>query len=217
MQRASAIPWRRPNVRLRHSQRRRAVGCRMGRQQCASRGSSPTWPRLCATRCAPRVPGLARQHLHSPLVLIPSSNTPSTCLPPSPCSQDRPGRSNRNGLKQNQNPAQFPRNFGLEVVGLTAPFGARLITCEAELDEAERAVLALAPEIRADAVIVSAFGDPAAEALGEALNRPVVGIAEASMRAAARGGRRFAVVTTTPGLARRISERAVQLGLGGFC
>ena len=105
----------------------------------------------------------------------------------------------------------------LEVVGLTAPFGARLITCEAELDEAERAVLALAPEIRADAVIVSAFGDPAAEALGEALNRPVVGIAEASMRAAARGGRRFAVVTTTPGLARRISKRAVQLGLGGFC
>jgi len=54
----------------------------------------------------------------------------------------------------------------LEIVGLTAPFGAQLITCEAELDEAARAILALAPEIRADAVIVSAFGDPAAEALG---------------------------------------------------
>jgi allantoin racemase len=105
----------------------------------------------------------------------------------------------------------------MEIVGLTAPFGARLITCAAELDEAARAVLALAPEIRADGVIVSAFGDPAAEALGRGLNRPVVGIAEASMRAAARGGRRFAVVTTTPGLARRISERAVQLGLGAFC
>jgi len=105
----------------------------------------------------------------------------------------------------------------LEIVGLTAPFGARLITCEAELDEAARAVLALAPEIRADAVIVSAFGDPAAEALAGALNRPVVGIAEASMRSAARGGRRFAIVTTTPGLARRISKRAAQLGLGAFC
>jgi Asp/Glu/hydantoin racemase len=105
----------------------------------------------------------------------------------------------------------------LEIVGLTAPFGAPLITCEAELEEAGRAVLALAPGIRTDAVIVSAFGDPAAEALAAVLNRPVVGIAEASMRAAARGGRRFAVVTTTPGLVRRISERAVQLGLGGFC
>ena len=64
----------------------------------------------------------------------------------------------------------------LEIVGLTAPFGARLITCEAELDEAARAVLALAPEIRADAVIVSAFGDPAAEALAGALNRPSWGL-----------------------------------------
>jgi len=113
--------------------------------------------------------------------------------------------------------AQQSAQGRLEIVGLTAPFGARLITCEAELDEAARAVLALAPEICADAVIVSAFGDPATEALGEVLNRPVVGIAEASMRAAAKGGRRFAVVTTTPGLARRISERAVQLGLGAFC
>jgi Asp/Glu/hydantoin racemase len=113
--------------------------------------------------------------------------------------------------------AQQSARGRLEIVGLTAPFGAPLITCEAELDEAARAVLALAPEIRADAVIVSAFGDPAVEALGGALNRPVVGIAEASMRAAARGGRRFAIVTTTPGLARRISERAAQLGLGAFC
>jgi Asp/Glu/hydantoin racemase len=49
------------------------------------------------------------------------------------------------------------------------------------------------------------------------LQRHVVGIAEASMRAAASGGRRFAVVTTTPGLVRRISERAERLGLGTFC
>jgi Asp/Glu/hydantoin racemase len=113
--------------------------------------------------------------------------------------------------------AQQSARGRLGIIGLTAPFGARLITCQAELDEAARAVLALAPEIRADGVIVSAFGDPAAEALGGLLNRPVVGIAEASMRAAARGGRRFAIVTTTPQLARCISERAAQLGLGAFC
>src|SRR5215475_6117113 len=85
----------------------------MGPRRCASRGSSPTWPPLCATQCAPRVPGSARRHLRSPPVPIPSSNTPSTCLPPSPCSQDPPCRFNRKGLKQNQNPAQLPRNFGL--------------------------------------------------------------------------------------------------------
>ena len=46
---------------------------------------------------------------------------------------------------------------------------------------------ALAPELarRADAVIVSAFGDPGADELGRSLRRPVVGIAEAGMRAAA--------------------------------
>jgi Asp/Glu/hydantoin racemase len=105
----------------------------------------------------------------------------------------------------------------LEIQGLTAQLGARLIICEAELDEAARAVLALAPGITADAVIVSAFGDPAVEAMAKVLSRPVVGIAEASMRAAARGGRRFAVVTTTPGLARRIAGRAETLGLGPHC
>jgi len=51
-------------------------------------------------------------------------------------------------------------------------------------------VRALAPELAqsADAVIVSAFGDPGA-----------VGIAEAGMRAASANGRRFAVVTHTGG------------------
>jgi len=68
--------------------------------------------------------------------------------------------------------AQQSARGRLEIVGLTARFGARLITCEAELDEAARAVLALAPEICADAVIVSAFGDPATEALGEVLELP---------------------------------------------
>jgi len=51
-------------------------------------------------------------YAHHPLP-IPSSNTPSICLPPSPCSQDPPGRFNRNDLKQNPNPAQLPSNFGL--------------------------------------------------------------------------------------------------------
>jgi allantoin racemase len=80
---------------------------------------------------------------------------------------------------------------------------------EAEVDEAARAVPALAPELAqsADAVIVSAFGDPGADELAALLERPVVGIAEASMRAAAANGRRFAVVIHT----------AEEIGLGAHC
>ena len=78
---------------------------------------------------------------------------------------------------------------------------------------------ALAPELaqRADAVIVSAFGDPGADELAALLDRPVIGIAEASMRAAAANGRRFAVVTHTARLVRRMASRAQEIGLQGHC
>ena len=107
----------------------------------------------------------------------------------------------------------------LQIEGLTAPFGAPLITCDAELAKAADAVHALAPELarRADAVIVSAFGDPGADELARSLRRPVVGIAEAGMRAAAANGRRFAVVTHTGRLVRRMAWRAEELGLGTQC
>jgi allantoin racemase len=107
----------------------------------------------------------------------------------------------------------------LRIDGLTARFGAPLLTNEAELDEAARAVCALAPELAqsADAVIVSAFGDPGADELAPLLDRPVVGIAEASMRAAAADGRRFAVVTHTGRLVRRMALRAEEIGLGAHC
>ena len=107
---------------------------------------------------------------------------------------------------------------GLLITGLTARFGAPLIASEAALDEAARAVKALAPELGfADGVIVSAFGDPGADTLSHSLGRPVVGIAEASMRAAARDDRKFAVVTTTPLLVGRILQRSDSIGLRHLC
>lgn len=108
---------------------------------------------------------------------------------------------------------------GLRIDGLTARFGAPLLTNEAEIDEAARAVCALAPELAqgADAVIVSAFGDPGADDLAALLDRPVVGIAEAGMRAAAADGRRFAVVSHTRRLVRRMALRAEEIGLGARC
>ena len=110
-----------------------------------------------------------------------------------------------------------PGSFRID--GLTARFGAPLLTNETEVDEAARAVRALAPELAqsADAVIVSAFGDPGADELAALLDRPVIGIAEAGMRAAAANGRRFAVVTHTGHLVRRMALRADEIGLGEHC
>jgi allantoin racemase len=108
---------------------------------------------------------------------------------------------------------------GLQIDGLTAPFGSPLITCDAELDEAAQAVRSLAPLLaqRAEGVIVSAFGDPGADDLSGLLDQPVVGIAAAAMWAGARGGRRFAVVTHTGSLVRRMALRAQEIGLGAHC
>lgn len=105
----------------------------------------------------------------------------------------------------------------LQVSGLTAPFGAALITSAAQLDEAARAVIALLPVLRdSDAVIVGAFGDPGCAALRARLACPVIGLAEASMAEAGNGGRRFAVVTTTPDLVGPIAARAAAYGHASF-
>ena len=99
------------------------------------------------------------------------------------------------------------------VVGHTAKFGAPLITEASTLAVAAEAVAALAPELgEADAVIVAAFGDPGLNALRAMLVAPVTGIAEGGMAEAAGDGRRFAVVTTTPGLRNRIVETAARYG-----
>ena len=107
----------------------------------------------------------------------------------------------------------------VRIDGISAPFGAPLIVDEPALSIAAEAVGSLAGAIReraVDGVIVAAFGDPGLEGLREQVDRPVTGIAEASMAEAACGAegrpRRFSVVTTTPLLVRRIEQRAVQYG-----
>ncbi|MDG4650177.1 aspartate/glutamate racemase family protein [Roseibacterium sp. SDUM158017] len=103
------------------------------------------------------------------------------------------------------------------IEGFTAAFGATLITEPAELDRAAEAVAALATGMaRARAVIVAAFGDPGLSELRARLSIPVTGIAEAGMAEAAQGGRRFAVVTTTPRLRERIAETAARHGHDAF-
>jgi Asp/Glu/hydantoin racemase len=102
------------------------------------------------------------------------------------------------------------------IAGFTAPFGAPLITDEAALEEAARAVESLAPRLGKTAgVIVAAFGDPGLALLRSNLAMPVTGIAEAGMAEAAAGGRRFAVVTTTPDLVASIARAAAGYGHAG--
>lgn len=102
----------------------------------------------------------------------------------------------------------------VQVTGITARFGAPLITSAAQYDEADAAVLALIDELKcADAVIVSAFGDPGRDALADRLPVPVVGLAEASFEiAAGHMSGRFGVVTTMRDLCPRIEALALQHG-----
>ena len=106
---------------------------------------------------------------------------------------------------------------GIRIKGLTAPFGAPLITTPAALARAAEAVVALAPQLReAQAVLIAAFGDPGLSALRDLLAVPVTGLAEAGMHEAAQGGWRFAVVTTTPELRGSIAATAVAHGHDRF-
>jgi len=87
----------------------------------------------------------------------------------------------------------------LELVAATARFGASYISSETSYAIAAHALLDAwaahrAAGGRCDAVLVGCFGDPGVAALREIAGVPVIGLAEASLREAARYGR-HAIVT----------------------
>jgi Asp/Glu/hydantoin racemase len=128
-------------------------------------------------------------------------------------------------LNPNSNPATTAAMLGLAraaapeglvFVGFTADRTPPVLTRPGDLELATEWVGAMLPELAAAgfaAVLVAAFGDPGVERHRPTSPLPLVGIAEAGMTLAARGGRRFAVVTTTPELATPIAARAAALGL----
>lgn len=106
---------------------------------------------------------------------------------------------------------------GVTVEGITAPFGAPLITTPEALETgaaAVEAVCATLPPERYHGVIVAAFGDPGLDAARRLLAIPVTGLAEASLLAASAHGR-FSVVTTTPALVDSIEGLAERYGCAG--
>lgn len=105
---------------------------------------------------------------------------------------------------------------GLEVVGFTAEGTPPMLTRPSDIDAAADWVAAMLTGLASAgfaAVLVAAFGDPGVDRLRPTSPVPLFGIAEAGMALAAREGRRFAVVTTTPELAAPIVARAAALGL----
>ena len=107
---------------------------------------------------------------------------------------------------------------GTEIVAATSRSGA--VSIEGHYDEA-MSVIGLVDEIRerpaADAYIIACFGDPGLLAAREITAAPVVGIAEAAMRAATFVATGFSVVTTLE-RTRIIAEHLVRnYGMENHC
>lgn len=100
------------------------------------------------------------------------------------------------------------------LTAVTGRFGARYISSRAAAAVAGHAALdALAGHRAAhDVVVLACFGDPGLLALRELSPKPVIGMAEASMQAAARRGR-FAIVTGGERWGPMLAELAALLGL----
>ena len=102
----------------------------------------------------------------------------------------------------------------------TGRFGAHYITSEAAFAIASHAAIdawaqdaARFPD-QCDAVLLACFGDPGLYALRELSAVPVVGLAEASMQAAAECASRFSIVTGGPRWAPMLERLARALGFG---
>ena len=101
------------------------------------------------------------------------------------------------------------------LAAVTGRFGARYIASRAASVVAGHAALdALANHRGAhDVAVLACFGDPGLLALRELSPKPVIGMAEASMQAAARRGR-FAIVTGGERWGPMLEEFAALLGFG---
>ena len=107
---------------------------------------------------------------------------------------------------------------GVGVVAATSKSGPASI--ESHYDEA-LSVPGLLAELtggeQADGFVLACFGDPGLDAAREVAPGPVVGIAEAGMRAATYLGRTFSVVTTLARSAGRTRELVERYGVAAYC
>jgi Asp/Glu/hydantoin racemase len=104
---------------------------------------------------------------------------------------------------------------GTEIVPATGAFGARYISSRAAYAIAAHAALdAYAKADQAhDAVVLACFGDPGLDALREIAPKPVIGMADASIRAACKSGAKFSIVTGGLGWVAMLEEFVASRGL----
>jgi Asp/Glu/hydantoin racemase len=107
---------------------------------------------------------------------------------------------------------------GVEMLALNADSGLAALQTPADIGIASRAVArAIQAQARAGdlaGVVIAAFGDPGlkeARALGATR---VVGLGEAGLGAAARGGRGFSIVTLGAAMRELVADKAAALGFG---
>ena len=101
-----------------------------------------------------------------------------------------------------------------EVLAVSAPSGLDVIATPNDIAAAGQAVVeTLARHPDAAAVIIAAFGDPGLEMARAISSRPVIGLGEAGLAAAGRGGRTFSVVTVGRAMERAIHAKVARLGL----
>lgn len=116
--------------------------------------------------------------------------------------------------------AQAAAGTGVQIEGATARFGARYIGTRSAAAIAGHAVLdalahALAEAPVPAAVLLACFGDPGIGALREVSPAPVVGMAEASILAAAALGGRIALLTGGSRWVPMLAEYAAAIGFAG--
>jgi len=102
------------------------------------------------------------------------------------------------------------------LVGATGRFGCAYISSEACYAVAAHAALDCYAEHGAgcDGVLLACFGEPGVFALREVAPVPVIGLAEASMQAAAERGGRFAIVTGGERWKPMLERFAAMIGYG---
>ena len=115
-------------------------------------------------------------------------------------------------------PANAPTGTPITLATTTAQLGASYIASEASYAIAAHAALDAWAQFtstggQADAVLLGCFGDPGVAALREITGLPVIGLAEAALRQAARHGR-VAIVTGSVAWVPMLHRLARSLGLG---
>lgn len=119
-----------------------------------------------------------------------------------------------------KNAAQAAAGPGTEVLAVQPTFGPASIECH--YDEAIAAAgvaeqVRHAATLKPDAAVIACFGDPGLDAAREALDVPVLGIAEAAFHAASLVATGFSVVTTLTRTCRTAEHLLDRYGFGRVC